>query len=219
MVEYYIEAIDQLGRPQVLTLTAKNSAMADELARSQGLQPTLITHATSRQQEKSQARRSRRRQRQFSLVGGLLILAVLAAGAGLWSYIQQLQTARGLSIENIRAAANSAEVAARASGGDDELTAFARELFAAINLRFPGLLSRVNVRSDSTMFVHFTRNIREHSNAQIEHITRLLTQQLQEAFGSDSVTVLAVLDGEALADGRYSYGETTVNLHVADSNE
>lgn len=213
MVEYYVEAIDQQGRFQSMTLTAKNSTMADELVRAQGLQPTLITHAKSRQQDESFERHQRERRRTFSIAGILLIAAVLLAGVLGWRYIQNLGRPVGTSAENIQSIVNSPEAASRATGATDALAQWARVLYANMEARMPGVLSRVNVKNESTMFVYFTQDIESHSAHNLEVITALLTQQLHEAFGSDTVTVICVLDGQTISDGRYSYGETIVNLH------
>lgn len=214
MVEYYIEAIDQQGRHQTMTLSAKNSTMADELVRSQGLQPTLITHAKAHAQEKQQARATSRRRRQFGLVGAGLVLLVLAGGGGVWFYIQQLQVKKGFTLDAVRMAAEQAGATRNAQGADEELEAFARQLFGAMHLKFPGMLRSVNVKSENLMFVYVDTTAQNRSPEAVRLVARVLADGLQKRFESDRCTVLLIENGVTIADGQYADGRSTVSLHI-----
>lgn len=214
MVEYYIEAIDQQGRSQSLTLTAKNSTMADELVRSQGLQPTLIKHANTHIREQRDAVASQKRRRLFSVAGIGLMLLVLAGGAGTWLYIQNLQSNRGFTLDAVRIAAADADAAGNTTGATEELAAFASDLFGAMHLKYPGLVRSVNVKSPSLLFVHLNPHEATDTTTKLHLLTRVMVQSLQTAQGSDHVSVFMIENGVTVADARYANGETTVNVHV-----
>lgn len=214
MVEYYIEAIDQQGRPQTLTLSAKNSTMADELVRSQGLQPTLIAHAKSHAREIKAQADVRRRRRLFSLGGVGLIAALLGAGLGANQYIRYLQGKRGFTLDAIRGAAQKAGAVGSATGSDPELAAFARDMFGAMHLKFPGLLRSLKVKDEALMFVYLDPEADSHSTEAIRLVTRVMAESLRARFDTEQCTVLVIENGVTIADARCSPDKTTVNMHV-----
>ncbi len=214
MVEYYIEAIDQQGRPQTLTLAAKNSTMADELVRSQGLQPTLITHAKSHARKIKEQTASRKRRRQFGLSGLAVVCVVLLAGVALSRYIVYLEGQRGFTLDAIRGAAAEAGASGSAVGSDAELTAFAQDLFGAMHLKFPGLIRGLNVKSDSLMFVYLDPASDDRSPQAIRLVTQALALSLQAHFQAAQCTVLVLESGVTVADARSSAAGATVNMHI-----
>ena len=214
MVEYYIEAIDQQGRAQSLTLTAKNSTMADELVRSQGLQPTLITHASAYMREQQNMVVSQRRRRRFGVAGAIMVALSLLGGAGMWVYIQQLDRQQGFTLDAVRLAAVDANAAGNTTGADEELAGFASDLFGAMHLKYPGLVRSVNVKSDGLMFVYVNPHDAVQTSDALGLITRVMVQSLHTSFGNDQCSAFLIENGVTVADARYAGGQTTVNVHV-----
>lgn len=213
MVEYYIEAIDQQGRPQSLTLAAKNSTVADELVRSQGLQPTLITHAKTHARQLADTADAHRRRRLFSMGGLALVALVLLGGIGVRLQIRRLEQQRGFTLDAIRGATAEASAAGSATGTTQELTGFARDVFAAMHVKFPGLVRSVYMKSETLMFVYLIATSQDNTPEVVQLLTRVMVEGMQTQFQSGQSTVLVIQDGRTVADARASHGETTVNMH------
>lgn len=211
MVEYYIEAIDPRGKNTTLKVEAKNSSMADEMVRAQGLHPTLIKHAKSKKREEQKEQAAKKRRKQFGLIGVIVVAAVLAAGYGVWLWIESIKAAAGDSAVNIERVASSNRAASRAFGGTEELTDFARNLYAYLEGTHPGIVRGLNVPDESTVLVELSFLAAENPAGLTREMASNLADMMHGIFQTDATVTLSY-ESEDVVVAQYENDAVTVNV-------